>query len=139
MPYSYNLGKRLFKLPEAGKRQRGRPLKVKSGLQGRPKILPSGTMEWLRQSLNNDVFFIWFFFLFFFFRRKWRKEEEQKEDELKMKKKIKKKKDIPQTRRRRKFVFRMLCLRAFIKWTQTNCWSKILFCLSPLLLILIVI
>lgn len=57
MPYSYNLGKRLFKLPEAGKRQRGRPLKVKSGLRGRPKILPSGTMEWLRQSLNNDVFF----------------------------------------------------------------------------------
>ena len=54
MPYSYNLGKRLFKLPEAGKRQRGRPLKVKSGLRGRPKILPSGTMEWLRQSLNND-------------------------------------------------------------------------------------
>ena len=66
MPYSYNLGKRLFKLPEAGKRQRGRPLKVKSGLRGRPKILPSGTMEWLRQSLNNDVFFFIFFFLLFF-------------------------------------------------------------------------
>lgn len=56
MPYSYNLGKRLFKLPEADKKQKGRPLKVKSGLRGRPKILPSGTLEWLRQSLNNDVF-----------------------------------------------------------------------------------
>lgn len=48
--------KRLFKLPEPGKRQRGRPFKVKSGLRGRPKTLPSGTVEWFRQSLNNDVF-----------------------------------------------------------------------------------
>ena len=49
-------GKRVFKLPEAGKRRRGRPIKVKTGLRGRPKILPPGTTEWLRLSQNNDVF-----------------------------------------------------------------------------------
>lgn len=105
MPYSYNLGKRLFKLPEPGKRQRGRPLKVKSGLRGRPKILPSGTMEWLRQSLNNDVFC------------------------------------HPTNTAEEKVRFEDALPSRFYKMDtkSPNCWSKILFCLSPLLLILIVI
>lgn len=37
--------KRLFLLPEPGKGRRGRPLKVKTGLPGRPRKLPRNTQE----------------------------------------------------------------------------------------------
>lgn len=29
---------------------------MKTGLRGRPKTLPPGTVEWLRLSQNNDIF-----------------------------------------------------------------------------------
>ena len=37
--------KRLLLLPEAGKRRRGRPIKVKTGLRGRPRKFPAKTRE----------------------------------------------------------------------------------------------
>ena len=53
-PLETNKGKRLFQCPE--RKQPGRPFKVKTGQAGRPKVLPAGTVELLKQSQNSNVF-----------------------------------------------------------------------------------
>lgn len=53
-PFNTNKSKRLFQYPE--RKLAGKPFKVKTGLPGRPKELPSGTVELLKQSQNKDIF-----------------------------------------------------------------------------------
>lgn len=45
---------RLFELPP--KRTRGRPYKLKTGLPGRPRKFPCGTLEYKMKSLTSKVF-----------------------------------------------------------------------------------
>lgn len=67
-PFNTTDDRRVFKLPKPilgseemrprkRKRKQGsEPLRVMTGLRGRPKVLPWGTTEWLKLNQNDDIF-----------------------------------------------------------------------------------